>query len=171
MDNIKNLPKSEKDFEILNNTCLNIVNETIYDDGRDWTQDEINLFVSQFNNAYEEDPVVDMNKLDPHFLPYEKFAEKYHGFDESVIQMLWECEEKKLEDARIAPLRVKRESIKMTDSLSNIIYTDGKKESISKESISEADSSTNSESDNRGTTEEETEKGCKKKVGYEEPII
>lgn len=165
MDNIKNLPKSEKDFEILNNACLNIVNETLYDDGRDWTQDEINLFVSQFNNAYEEDSVVDMNKLDPHFLPYEKFAEKYQGFDESVIQMLWECEEKKLEDARIAPLRVKRESIKMTDSLSNIIYTDGKKESFS-----EADSSTNSESDNRGTTEEETEKGCKK-VGFEEPSI
>tara|TARA_R110001632_G_scaffold22757_1_gene65081 strand:+ start:1939 stop:2436 length:498 start_codon:yes stop_codon:yes gene_type:complete len=165
MDDIKNLPKSEKDFELLNNVCLDIVNETTYDDGRDWTQDEINLFVSQFTNAYEEDPIVDMNKLDPHFVPYEKFAEKYHGFDESVIQMLWECEEKKLEDARIAPLRVKRESIKMTDSLSNIIYTDGEKESISK-----ADSSANSKSDNWGTTEEEAEKGCKK-VGYEEASI
>ena len=50
MDNIKNLPKTEKDFELLNNICLNIVNETTYDDGRDWTQDEINLFVSQFSN-------------------------------------------------------------------------------------------------------------------------
>lgn len=165
MDNIKNLPKTEKDFELLNNVCLNIVNETTYDDGRDWTQDEINLFVSQFSNAYEEDPIIDMNKLDPHFVPYEKFAEKYHGFDDSVIQMLWECEEKKLEDARIAPLRVNRESIKLTDNLSNIIYTYGEKESISK-----TNSSANSESDNWGTTEEEeTEKG--KKNGYEEASI
>jgi len=94
-----------------------------------------------------------------------KFAAKYSGFDDCVIQMLWECEEKKLEDARIAPLRVNRESIKLTDNLSNIIYTDGEKESISK-----ADSSANSKSDNWGTTEEEeAEKG--KKNGYEEASI
>lgn len=152
MDDIKNLPKSEKDFETLNNICLNIVNETLYDDQRDWTQDEINLFVSQFSNAYEENPIIDMNKLDPNFIPYEEFAEKYHGFDESVIKMLWECEEKKLEDARIPPLRVKQQSIKLIDNLSNVIYTDGEKESIPK-----TNSPTNSKSDNWGITEEETE--------------
>ena len=167
MNNIKNLPESEKDFEILNDTCLNIVNETTYDDGRDWTQDEINLFIKQFSNAYEEDPIIDMNKLDPYFIPYEKFAEKYHGFDESVIRMLWECEEKKLEDARIAPLRVKQQSIKLTDNLSNIIYTDGEKENCQPKS----ERNSNCQGSSRGFEEAEDEETKKYKNGYEEVSV
>jgi len=48
--------------------------------GEDWTQDDINFFVSQFSTAYEEDPIVDMNKLDPHFVPYEEVCCKIFWF-------------------------------------------------------------------------------------------
>ena len=151
---IKNLPKTEKDFELLSNICMSVVDEKIHDTEKDWTQDDINLFVSQFNTAYEEDPIVDMNKLDPNFIPYEEFAAKYSGFDESVVQMLWECENKKLEDARIPPLRIKKQSIKLIDNLSNLTYIeDGEAKSKSKTT-----SPTNSKSNSGGTTEEKEKK-------------
>lgn len=162
---IKNLPKTEKDFELINNICMSVVEETIHEKDKDWTQEDINLFVSQFNTAYEEDPIIDMNKLDPNFIPYEEFAEKYSGFDEPVIQMLWECENKKLEDARIPPLRIKNQSIKLTDNLSNLTYIeDGEAESISKTT-----SPTNSKSSSGGTTEEKEKK--EKEDGEEEVIV
>lgn len=153
---IKNLPKTEKDFELLNNICMSVAEETIHDKDKDkdWTQEDINLFVSQFNTAYEEDPIVDMNKLDPNFIPYEEFATKYSGFDDSVIKMLWECENKKLEDARIPPLRVKNQSIKLTDNLSNLKYI----EDAETESISKTTSPTNSKSSSGGITEEKEKK-------------
>lgn len=151
---IKNLPKTEKDFKLLSDICMSVSNETIHDKDKDWTQEDINLFVSQFNTAYEEDPIIDMNKLDPNFIPYEEFAAKYSGFDDSVIQMLWECENKKLEDARIPPLRIKKQSIKLIDNLSNLTYIeDGETESISKTT-----SPANSKSSSRGTTEEKEKK-------------
>jgi len=152
MDN-KNLPTTEKDFELLNNICMSVIDETIHEADKDWTQDDINLFVSQFNTAYNDDPIIDMNKLDPNFIPYEDFAAKYSGFDDSVIQMLWECENKKLEDARIAPLRIKKQSLKLVDNLSNLKYIeDGEAESISKTA-----SPTNRQGGNRRITEKEKE--------------
>ena len=139
---IKNLPKTEKDFELLNKICMSVVEETIHEKDKDWTEDDINLFVSQFNNAYEEDPIV----------------------DESVINMLWECENKKLEDARIAPLRINNQSIKLTDNLSNLTYIeDGEAESISKTA-----SPTNCKSDSGRTTQE---KEKKEKEEWDEEVV
>ncbi len=161
---IKNLPETEKDFELLNNICMSVVEETIHEKDKDWTEADVNLFVSQFNNAYEEDPLVDMNKLDYNFIPYDEFAEKYSGFDESVINMLWECENKKLEDARIAPLRINNQSIKLTDNLSNLTYIeDGEAESISKTA-----SPTNCKSDSGRTTQE---KEKKEKEEWDEEVV
>lgn len=162
---IKNLPKTEKDFKLLSDICMSVANETIHDTNKDWTQEDINLFVSQFNTAYEEDPIIDMNKLDPNFIPYEEFAAKYSGFDDSVIQMLWECENKKLEDARIPPLRIKKQSIKLIDNLSSLTYIeDGEAESISKTT-----SPTNSKSSSGRTTEEKEKK--EKEDGEEEVSV
>ena len=132
MEDIKNFPKTQKEFDNLGNYCENIINENIWDNGRDWSQEEIQLFVDQFNNFQKEDPLVDMDKLDPKFIPLAEFHKKFSGFDDSVIEMLYECENKKLEDARIPPLRVKNENVTLTNNLSNITYIDDPKDCKSK---------------------------------------
>jgi len=125
MDNIKNFPKTTDKYNGLDKLFTNIVEENIYDDGRDWNTDEINLFVTQFNNYQSEDePLIDMAKLDPNFLLLSDFYKKFSGFDESVIKMLWECENKKLEDARIPPLIINQESVTLSNNLSNTIINE-----------------------------------------------
>lgn len=126
MDIIKSLPKTEKDFAYLENLGQQIIADVEPDTvNGDWTQDDINLFISQFNGSQqEEDPLIDMNKLDPNFITREDIAKKYEGFSPEVLDILYECENKKLEDARLPPLRVKNQSIKLTDNLSNIVYID-----------------------------------------------
>jgi len=111
-------------FDNLENICNDIVEENLYEHGRDWTQNEIDLFVHQFNQFQEEDPILDMNKLDPKALTLESFQKKFGGFDDNVIQMLYELENKKLEDSRIPPLRMKKENITLTDNLSNTIINE-----------------------------------------------
>ncbi len=150
---IKNIPNTEKYFEVLNKVCDDVLNENIYVHDRDWSQDEINLFISQFNNAYEEEPIVDMNKLDPHFIPFEDFSNKYSGFDEETTRILWECENKKLEDARIPPLRVKHQKVNISNNLSDVNIL----EDASSESQSEARCETNRENRDRGFEDEEEE--------------
>ncbi len=132
MEDIKNLPKTQLDFDELGNYCDNIINENVWDNGRDWSEKEIQLFVEQFDNFQNEDPIVDMDKLDPKFIPLSEFHKKFSGFDDSVIEMLYECENKKLEDARIPPLRIKNESVTLTDNFSNITYIDDPKDCKSK---------------------------------------
>ena len=111
MDSKKNAAKSEDDFSSLDELCMSIVNEDKYQHNtvRDWTQEEIDLFVSQFQHTLEEDedPLLDMEKLDPKFYPRSYFREKFPGFDDTTIDILYECENKKLEDARLPPLRSK----------------------------------------------------------------
>lgn len=144
-----------QNIELLNNLCDNIVNETLYDHQRDWTQEEIDLFVDQFrdyqNNS--EDTIVDMDRLDPNFITFAEMKKKFPLFDDNVIEMLCECENKKLEDARIPPLIVRNENVTLTDNLSTIKYIDDKENSKS-----ETISSTNSESGDRGTAEEKEKK-------------
>jgi hypothetical protein len=126
MDIKKSVPKTKKDFAYLENLGQKIIAdvepETV---SGDWTQDDINLFISQFNGSQQdEDPLIDMNKLDPNFITRDDIAKKYEGFSPEILDILYECENKKLEDARLPPLRVKNQSIKLTDNLSNIVYID-----------------------------------------------
>lgn len=131
MENIKKL-ETEQDFKLLNENFAKILDEEVYDNGRDWTQEEVNLFVSQFNgiqDGIEEDINIDMNKLDPNFVSQAEYKAKFGGFDDDTLNYLCELENKKLEDARIPPLTVKNENITITDNLSNIIYNDRKENS------------------------------------------
>tara|TARA_R110000851_G_scaffold94942_2_gene206153 strand:+ start:608 stop:1081 length:474 start_codon:yes stop_codon:yes gene_type:complete len=151
MENIKKL-EEEADFNLLNKNIDNIINESVYHDGRDWTEDEINLFVKQFTDYQKTDEVdIDMNMLDPNFISLEDYKEKFNGFDDEVLQYMVECENKKLEDARIPPLIVRNETVTLTDSLSNVILN-GEKGSQSK-----AECNTDSESSSRGFEETEEE--------------
>jgi len=155
MEDNKNLPKTEMDeidFDELGNLCDNIVNEKIYDNGRDWTSEEIELFVEQFKVFEGEENIVDMDKLDPKFITKKHLKEKFSGFDDNVIDILYECENKKLEDARIAPLRVNNKNVTLTDNLSNITYIDEEEYSISKTKCK-----TSSENSSCGKTEEKKE--------------
>jgi hypothetical protein len=124
MEDIKKLPKTQQDFDNLNKQITDCCDEKMYVDGKDWTKQEIDLFVSQFQHFQEDDPIVDMDKLDPKFIPLCEFEKKFSGFDDSVIQMLYECENKKLEDARIPPLRINPKSVTLTDNFSNTTYID-----------------------------------------------
>lgn len=144
-----------QNIELLNNLCDNIVNETLYDQQRDWTQEEIDLFVDQFRDYQDnsEDTIVDMDRLDPNFITFAEMKKKFPLFDDNVIEMLCECENKKLEDARIPPLIVRNENVTLTDNLSTIKYIDDKKNSKS-----ETISSTNSESNSGGVAEEKEKK-------------
>ena len=140
-----------QNIELLNNLCENIVNETLYDHQRDWTPEEIDLFVDQFRDYQEdsEDIIVDMDRLDPNFITFAEMKKKFPLFDDNVIEMLCECENKKLEDARIPPLIVRNENVTLTDNLSTIKYIDDEENSKS-----ETISSTNSESNSGGTAKE-----------------
>jgi hypothetical protein len=149
MENKKNkYIETIQNFDELGKMCDDIVNEKIYHE-RDWTKEEIDLFVQQFNNFQEEDPIIDMEKLDPNFVPLHEFKKKFSGFDDSVIEMLCECENKKLEDARIPPLTIRHENITITDNLSTIKYIDDEENSEPKTT-----SPTDSKSSNRGLTQE-----------------
>lgn len=143
--------KTYQNTELLNNLCDNIVNETLYDNSRDWTQDEIDLFVDQFRDYSDdsEDTIIDMDRLDPNFITFSEMKKKFPLFDDNVVEMLCECENKKLEDARTPPLIVRNENITLTDNLSTIKYIDDEKNSKS-----ETISPTNSEGGDRGTAEE-----------------
>lgn len=155
MENIKKLETAE-DFDLLNNHIDNIVNDKVYDCERDWTQEEIDLFVSQFQvfqDQQVEEPNIDMNKLDPNFISLQDYKEKFNGFDDETLKYMVECENKKLEDARIPPLIVRNENVTLTDSLSNVIYNGEK-------SSSKTECNTDSESNiGRITEEEEEEEG------------
>ena len=122
MENIKKIDK-DTDFIKLSETIDSILNEELYEDGRDWTQDEIGLFVEQFNSFQTDSEVaIDMNKLDPNFVPLSEFEAKYPGFDEKTIEALCKMENTKLEDLRIPPLKISNESVTLVDNLSNVIY-------------------------------------------------
>jgi len=121
MENITKI-ENEKDLETLNNNVDKIINETVYEDGRDWTQDEISLFVKQFSEFQQKEDVdIDMNRLDPNFISLQDYKEKFSGFDDEVLQYMVKCENKKLEDARVPPLIVRNETVTLKDNLSTHI--------------------------------------------------
>jgi len=108
MQDFNNL-KDPVDFLQLSELCLDICNDRVVKLG-DWTDRDIELFVSQFKEA-ELEPEIDMDRLDPKPYPRSWFAKKFPGFDDSVIDALYECENKKLEDMRMCPLRVMRDKV------------------------------------------------------------
>ena len=94
------------DYLQLSELCLDICNDKAVKLG-DWTQRDIDLFVAQFKEA-DLEPEIDMDKLDTRPYPRSYFEKKFPGFDANVIDALYECENKKLEDTRLCPLRVMR---------------------------------------------------------------
>lgn len=155
MENIKKL-ETDADFDLLNQNIDNIINETVYQDGRDWTDEEIATFVSQFQTFQDTENIdIDMNKLDPNFISLEDYKKKFDGFDDNVLQYMVDCENKKLEDARIPPLIIKNENVTLTDNLSSVIYN-GEKTCVSK-TKPKTECDANSEGCSRGYEETESE--------------
>jgi hypothetical protein len=121
MENITKI-ENEKDLETLNNNVDKIINETVYEDGRDWTEEEISLFVKQFCEFQQKEDVdIDMNRLDPNFISLQDYKEKFSGFDDEVLKYMVKCENKKLEDARVPPILVRTETVTLKDNLSTLI--------------------------------------------------
>ena len=152
MQDFNNSEKSPEDFLKLSDLCLDICNDKAVKMG-EWSDRDIELFVSQFKEA-DLEPEVDMDMLDPKAYPRSYFEKKFPGFDENVITALYECENKKLEDTRLCPLRVMRGkcgTLEITNP--NKIYnaaendkTEAQEESKGKEDCS-AEAETSSEAD------------------------
>ena len=140
---MKNLPKkleSQEQFDLLEQNIDNILNDKVYHE-RDWNEDEIKMFVSQFN-SYQDDAkeqLIDMDKLDPNFVSDIEYKEKFSGFDDATLAYMCELENKKLEDARIPPLIVRNETVSLVNNLSKEVYNDTK-EKTNSNSISECNS-------------------------------
>ena len=107
MADFKNM--SKVDMLNLSEMCLDICNDKAVKLG-DWSQRDIDLFVAQFKEA-DLEPSIDMDKLDYKAYPRSYFEKKFNGFDDNVIDALYECENKKLEDDRLCPLRVLRDRV------------------------------------------------------------
>ena len=91
MENITKI-ENESDLETIANNVDKIINETVYEDGRDWTEEEISLFVKQFSEFQQKEDVdIDMNRLDPNFISLQDYKEKFSGFDDEVLQYMVEC--------------------------------------------------------------------------------
>lgn len=132
----------QEEVDTILNHYENCIGETNHQTERDWTQEEIDLFVNQFceyNLQTEEEPKLDMEKLDPRFVTEEMYKEKFSGFDDNVIEMLTDLENKKLEDTRIPPLKISRESVKLVNSLSDTIYNDKETEASKKDNKSKTE--------------------------------
>jgi hypothetical protein len=121
MENITKI-ENESDLETIANNVDKIINETVYEDGRDWTEEEISLFVKQFCEFQQKEDVdIDMNRLDPNFISLQDYKEKFSGFDDEVLKYMVKCENKKLEDARVPPILVRTETVTLKDNLSTLI--------------------------------------------------
>jgi len=101
--------KDPVDFLKLSDLCLDICNDKAVKLG-DWTDRDIDLFVSQFKEA-DLEPQINMDMLDPKAYPRSYFEQKFPGFDDTVIDALYDLENKKLEDTRLCPLRVMRDKV------------------------------------------------------------
>ena len=106
MQDFNNSEKDPVDFLKLSDLCIDICNDKAVKLG-EWTDRDIELFVSQFKEA-DLEPEVDMDRLDPKAYPRSYFEKKFPGFDDTVIDALYDLENKKLEDTRLCPLRVLR---------------------------------------------------------------
>lgn len=137
------------DYLQLSELCLDICDDNVVKLG-DWTQRDIDLFVAQFKEA-DLEPQVDMDKLDTRPYPRSYFAKKFPGFDDNIINALYECENKKLEDTRLCPLRVLRNK---TGSLAienpSTEYNASKKEDKAQEEEQETEGESQPESEADG---------------------
>ena len=106
MQDFNNSQKDPVDFLKLSDLCLDICNDKVVKLG-DWSDRDIELFVSQFKEA-DLEPEIDMDRFDPKPYPRSYFEKKFPGFDDATINALYECENRKLEDMRMVPLRVMR---------------------------------------------------------------
>lgn len=143
-----NNPENPVDFLKLSDLCLDICNDKAVKQG-DWSQRDIDLFVSQFKEA-DLEPEIDMSMLDPKAYPRSYFEKKFPGFDDTVIQALYELENKSLEDTRLCPLRVMRDKVGTLEiSNPNKIYNaaENHKAQAQEESKGEKDSSTEAETE------------------------
>lgn len=138
------------DYLQLSELCIDICNDKAVKLG-DWTQRDIDLFVAQFKEA-DLEPEIDMDRLDPRPYPRSYFAKKFPGFEDHVIDAIYDCENKKLEDTRLCPLRVLRNK---TGSLAienpSKDYNAAKKEDKAQEEAEEAEGNPEPEADNYST--------------------
>ena len=109
MQDFNNCEKDPVDFLKLSDLCLDICEDRVVKLG-EWSDRDIELFVAQFKEA-DLEPQIDMDRLDPKAYPRSYFEQKFPGFDDTVIDALYECENKKLEDTRLCPLRVLRDKV------------------------------------------------------------
>ena len=152
MENIKKL-ETQKEFNLLEENIDNILNDNVYHE-RDWNEDEIATFVSQFN-CYQDDAkeqLIDMDRLDPNFVSETEYKQKFNGFDDATLKYMCELENKKLEDARIPPLIVRNETIMLKNNLSREVYN-GAEETTN--SIAKCDSDCESDTGRFETQEKE----------------
>ena len=150
MQDFINSEKDPVDFLKLSELCLDICKDRVVKLG-DWTDRDVELFVAQFKEA-DLEPEVDMDKLDPKPYPRSYFANKFPGFDDNVIDALYMCENKKLEDMRMAPLRVLRGK---TGSLA--IENPTKEYTASKEKNQEAQEAEGKEAEGEGIPKSEAD--------------
>lgn len=154
MENLTKIETQEQ-FDLLEKNIDNILNDNVYHD-RDWNEDEIEMFVSQFN-SYQDDAkeqLIDMEKLDPNFVSETEYKQKFNGFDDATLKYMCELENKKLEDARIPPLIVRNETIMLKNNLSREVYN-GAEETTN--SIAKCDSDCESDIGGFETQEKEEE--------------
>ncbi len=109
MQDFNNSEKDPVDFLKLSDLCLDICNDKAVKLG-DWSDRDVELFVSQFKEA-ELEPEIDMDMLDPKAYPRSYFEKKFPGFDDTVIDALYELENKSLEDTRLCPLRFRHDKV------------------------------------------------------------
>jgi len=144
-----NNPENPVDFLKLSELCLDICNDKAVKLG-DWSDRDVDLFVAQFKEA-DLEPQIDMDKLDPKAYPRSYFEKKFPGFDDTVIQALYELENKSLEDHRLCPLRVMRDKVGTLEiSNPNKIYNADKtedQEAQEQETEGEKNSSAEAEAD------------------------
>jgi len=152
MENLKKLQTAE-DFQSLDNNIEKILNDNVYHE-RDWNEDEIQMFVSQFNSFQDDakEQLIDMDRLDPNFVSESEYKEKFSGFDDDTLSYMCKLENKKIEDARIPPLIVRNETVMLKNNLSEEIYN-GAEETT--DSNSECDSDCESDTGRFETQEKE----------------
>jgi len=143
---------SNVDFLQLSELCLDICDDKQVKLG-DWTSRDIELFVSQFKEA-DLEPQVDMDKLDPRPYPRTYFEQKFSGFDDNVIDALYDCENKKLEDTRLCPLRVLRNKVgSLSIENPNPVYNANEEESNQETQEQEAEGQEDSSAEAEATAD------------------
>lgn len=153
MEDFNNSNKEPADFMKLSDLCINICDDKEVKLG-DWSQRDIDLFVSQFQES-EVEPAIDMRMLDPKPLPRSYFENKFPLFDDFVIDVLYDLTNKGLEDTRLSPLRVLRDKVgTLAIENENTVYN------ASKESNQEAEEETEGEKNSSAKAEASSEADC-----------